>query len=882
MIGLQESRAAGATPIFLTAGSATVAVDGKQVVVTLDTDDVNRITAAESLAVDNSSVFLVSRGPIVTDTSSVPLATVAAVAAIQLTLTDDVTRPSLVQFALDMNASQITLSFDETMNAASYNASGLTLQSSSSAGAADAHAFTGGTVIGGQNGVVLTMSITLTDLLTITSKGIGLTPSTAWLVMERTTLTDMAGRDVNARGNSINAINATTLIPDTIAPTLSNFTLSMNTGLLTLTFTETIDRASLRVGSIVLQDDAAGLGSFVSLSAARGSSVQSVTESVVRVVLGDLDLNGVKVATTLCTDTTDCFVSAHSDLATDTFANPVTIVSGLIVSVFEPDATAPTLDNFNFDLSQESPALTMAFTFSEAVDATSLDVTQLSLADSLGSVAHSFIGEFLGAIISVTDINTVVTVSLSNVDANQIKALDSIGASRSTTTLLVGAGFISDMNQIPVTVVPFADVFQPVVFVTDSLAPTLATFTVDMTSGILVLTFSETVNASSVQTNHFSLQDSTSTFSVALDANSGRVSTGNSPIVSITLTAAELDAVKAIPQVFSSLATAFLSAPALAVSDMFGNQMSAIAAATPLQAVQFTGDAVPPTLLSFDLDMNSRLITLTFSEAVNSSSVDLSLISLHGSRVPATTSVALSTSSAIATFTPIVTVAMSTADFNAVTVDTTLATNGPTTFVALASGALRDMAGVAVVSIAATAAVPVSSYTADTVLPVLTSFALNLNETFLVLSFSETVNASSLTVSQITLQNTGSNASTPITLTATSVASGSNGPVIVVTLSTADDERIKLADLRAPVFLSAPSGAISDMSGVTTDFTQDSQAPRLDEFDLDMNTGLLSMRFSEAMDIESLHRELLRLSGTGTCATNPAFQLLNQTTNTTV
>jgi hypothetical protein len=237
---------------------------------------------------------------------------------------------------------------------------------------------------------------------------------------------------------------------------------------------------------------------------------------------------------------------------------------------------------------------------------------------------------------------------------------------------------------------------------------------------------------------------------------------------------------------------------------------------------------------------------------------------------------------------------MSTADFNAVTVDTTLATNGPTTFVALASGALRDMAGVAVVSIAATAAVPVSSYTADTVLPVLTSFALNLNETFLVLSFSETVNASSLTVSQITLQNTGSNASTPITLTATSVASGSNGPVIVVTLSTADDERIKLADLRAPVFLSAPSGAISDMSGnpmvaidsenalVTTDFTQDSQAPRLDEFDLDMNTGLLSMRFSEAMDIESLHRELLRLSGTGTCATNPAFQLLNQTTNTTV
>jgi len=110
--------------------------------------------------------------------------------------------------------------------------------------------------------------------------------------------------------------------------------------------------------------------------------------------------------------------------------------------------------------------------------------------------------------------------------------------------------------------------------------------------------------------------------------------------------------------------------------------------------------------------------------------------------------------------------------------------------VTLSKKTTSDMDGAAVVSIDDTAARQVDVFVADNIAPSLSQFDLDMAQ--LVLRFSETVRASTLSVTQLSLQsNTTLGGGSSFTLTSSSTASTADSATVTVSLSASDANAIK-------------------------------------------------------------------------------------------
>lgn len=185
----------------------------------------------------------------------------------------------------------------------------------------------------------------------------------------------------------------------------------------------------------------------------------------------------------------------------------------------------------------------------------------------------------------------------------------------------------------------------------------------------------------------------------------------------------------------------------------------------PLMAANYTADTSPPEVTSFQLDMNSLILTFSFTEVVNVSSFDETAIILQGRRsITCGESCTLQNSSA--GFKPLsltqVEVYLSPEDANAIMNLTSLATSSRDTYLSLTSSLVEDTFGLSVEPIRNTTALPLSSpsaYTIDTSPPILTAFSFNLSSEILTLSFDEVISANLVILERIRFQSdiSGSN-----------------------------------------------------------------------------------------------------------------------------
>ena len=170
----------------------------------------------------------------------------------------------------------------------------------------------------------------------------------------------------------------------------------------------------------------------------------------------------------------------------------------------------------------------------------------------------------------------------------------------------------------------------------------------------------------------------------------------------------------------------------------------------------------------------------------------------------------------------------------------------------------------------------VGYFVPDKTFPQLTSYSLDMNSRQLELRFSEPVRASSLDPSEISLQNVAdvfnaltNTADTPVSL-ATSTTSSPNGLNLTVGISDSDFNNLKLASRTAlsasTTFLVHTTSAYTDMivppnsakaivDGVgmrSSTFNMDAASPNLDSYTINMNTGTLSLTFSEPADASTV------------------------------
>jgi hypothetical protein len=702
-------------------------------------------------------------------------------------------------------------------------------------------------------------------------KNIGQTQARSWLSMDSATITDMNGQPVVPLVVGATSMNADDFTADTTPPALVGVNLSIDDAQIIMSFSETVDSTSTDFSALTfVSSDTLASPIELSLSEPLLSTVDITSYGPTLVLnIAKVDLDRVKNTPELFISNLTSFITFVSGFVNDNSNNPIATTSKFPVATFEEDLTAPELLSFTVDMS--SLFVDLSLTFSEPVTPSSIDLNTITLTDAGRNSHHTLVG---GSIIQTSADYQVIDVRLTAADANAIKSDWSLGRSIETSHIIVNASLIRDTN----SGLCLATELVPTGFVGDATAPTLVAFELDLDTAELYVSFSESIDASTIVPTAFSLQGSANTSTVI--TLSGTPSTVNATSAIITLSHADMNLIKENPSIANSADTTFLSFTAGAVADTANNAIAVRPSTDAIAPRLFTPDTTSPTLVDFALNMNTGVITLFFSETVNGSSINVEGVTFAAAVGGA--GVSLTTSSPEAAYSDSLSITLSLADLNELKRVTGLCTAAETTFMIISSSALVDMNNNNVTAVASQST---TNYTADGTNPTLVSFALDMNVNVLTMSFSETVNASSLRSTEITLRNNATDGADILILDETSAVTNSDNHTLTVLISNSDVDRINLAGVldvvQETVFMTITNLSVADMDDnlvvATTleadEFAIDSSPPQLNAFDLNMDTGLLRMSFDEAMSISSLQRELFALLGDATADQVDTFQL---------
>jgi hypothetical protein len=287
-----------------------------------------------------------------------------------------------------------------------------------------------------------------------------------------------------------------------------------------------------------------------------------------------------------------------------------------------------------------------------------------------------------------------------------------------------------------------------------------------------------------------------------------------------------LNAIKAMLGLCTENSNCFLSHASAAVAGVNGVDVLERTAANALETSTFVADSTAPQLKTngfLEMNLNNGTITLLFNEPVNGSTLDPTAITLlsffKGSSV---ISYRLSGGSLHSQpSAESVRILLSSTDLNEIKARETLCLNSGTCYLNATASLIRDNSNQAVQSTAATIGTFAQEFIDDVTRPSLESFSLNINNSMLILTFSETVsvNTPALDVTKITIQ---ANASTTVanerfTLTTSSTSVSPNGRVITIDLSSADLKALKAGEFATEVndtYILLAAGVLSDTAQV--------------------------------------------------------------------
>ena len=183
--------------------------------------------------------------------------------------------------------------------------------------------------------------------------------------------------------------------------------------------------------------------------------------------------------------------------------------------------------------------------------------------------------------------------------------------------------------------------------------------------------------------------------------------------------------------------------------DTVGNPVSEVGQDRAMPVQEYEEAETRPELRRFDLDIDSGNLTLTFTETVNVSSLDVTQLTLMNDRSsgsPSFSSFSLSslppypnTSASFSNDWPIIVVHIGHKDLDAIKNIHNLATNERDTLLVITNMTIWDNAGNPVVARTHQQSPSVNGFTADTTRPELASFDLDMDDGRLILTFTETV-----------------------------------------------------------------------------------------------------------------------------------------------
>ena len=358
------------------------------------------------------------------------------------------------------------------------------------------------------------------------------------------------------------------VIGDDAPPTLSSAAYNTGTGILDITFSEPLG-PTIAYSGIKL----AGENGNVTLDAvtSKGHSTNTITAT-----LSTAQRTTVGGAITLTVSTGAVSDIAGNDIVQATLAVDVT------------DGIPPTLSSAAYNTGTGI----LNITFSEPLGPT-IAYSGIKLAGENGNVT-------LDAVTTKSHSTNTITATLSTAQRTTVGG---------AITLTVSTGAVSDIAGNDIVQATLA------VDVTDGIPPTLSSAAYNTGTGILNITFSEPLSGTTIRYDRLHIRDTgQSSGGLSLDTVATRIVDPSSTTITLTLSAAQR-------QTVNDMVAPQLDIEAGAVSDTAGNGILA----APDQDI-----AIPPVLVSSSYNIDTGILSITFSKPLNHTATDYSGLAITG------------------------------------------------------------------------------------------------------------------------------------------------------------------------------------------------------------------------------------------------------------
>ena len=622
-----------------------------------------------------------------------------------------------------------------------------------------------------------------------------------------------AVQDTSNNGNAAGNVSPN-VDPDTIAPAISSAAINENTGAWSVVFSETVS-AGTATGTVLYVRNSSGAYDSTT-DVALTVTASSATSS------GSLSETDRQKVIAMATPTVYAVPNAVQDTSSNGNA------AGSAAASVVTDNTAPTISSAA--INAETGAWSV--TFSETVSAGTATGTVLYVRNAGGGAYDSTTDAAL-AVSSSTD---TFSGTLSEADRQKVVAMV---VAMNTPTVYAVQNAVQDTRSNGNAAGSAAASVD-----TDNTAPTLTAQALDEHSGVLTLTFNETVKAGSADVDLSKIHIRNGSGTTGGDPLTGATvtSTGNSAIVTITLTETQR-------QTAIGHATPHLRFDVGAVEDISGTDIAASSSSAPINAMQ---DNTAPTISSAAINENTSAWSVVFSETVSAGTATGTVLYVRntgGGAYDSSTDVALAVTALSAT---------SSGTLSETDRQKVIAMATPTVYAAL--NAVQDTRsnGNAAGSAAA-------SVVTDNTAPAISSAAINENTSAWSVAFSETVSAGTATGTALYVRNTGGGAYDSSTDVALAVSSSTD--TFSGALSEAD--RQKVIAMATPTVYAAlnavqdtrsnGNAAGSAAASVVTDNT----APAISSAAINENTGAWSVTFSETVSAGTATGTVLYVRNTG-------------------
>ena len=865
----------------------TALVASPAITLNLTENDITFLKENANIATSSTNTFLSSSFGLAEDTSGSPSLAIPLSSAVPVRdLNLDVSPPLLLSFSLDTNSGEIIMSFSDVVDVATFDVSAITLQGQNTRIPLEWHSLSpSSSSVSLTDSFTVTVSIGTDDLYRIKQiRSLALEIDNTYITVAASLVDDQAGNDLLAITDG-KALQASGFIADSQKPSLVEWTLNMDENQLILLFSETMDIRTLVVGGITLLPFQGSAGGY-SLTG-YSQLLPDNANHILVIQLSESDSNAIKTDTGLGTGRGNSFISISSSTLSDMNMNdivPIGISDVLQAAVHIADQSSPVVISYDLDLNVGL----LSLTFDETVNADSFNVSELALTDHTSRYTSAY--TFSTSTHSTTD-SSEIDIFLSKMDLDSIKALTSLATDTSSTFLVASQEAVRDMRGNPFTEIPFSSALPVSNYTADTTHPQLLSFSLNLSSLQLALTFTETILAMSFISTEITLQSRADSSMQSIHLVGGAlVDQPPGTVVTLVLSEEDANALKLNTFLATSEDNTFISLTSSAIRDTAGNPVIPIALTSAKEVAVFTEDFVPPLLSRFSLNLDTRRLSLTFNEPILASTFSLVGVALQD-HSPAPSQVvrltSFSTSPTIENGLEYV-IDLSNDDFNAITATFPLATMETNTFLTMEARTVEDMNNIGIEEISPNNAHQITDHLEDSMRPTLQAFDFDLNLGQLTLVFSESVNITSFDVTQITFQSSDSSPSEQFTLNG-GLVSLTTSTTIAVTLLISDLNTLKqtlnLASVPSNTFLSLTPRTVQDMNGNMVvsvnmnsaervrEFTEDIGGPTLASFDLDYDTGVVSLYFDETVDLSYLDPSALTLLADS--QTGPSYTLIS-------